>query len=391
MTTPAPGENIAVLRKARGYGQTKLARLAGISVSYLTKIETGLRPATPPIVAAVADALRVSTDRIYGQPFPDPSQQADLLTDLRSAVRRHTLPREDVPDPAQLAASVDRAMALRAETRYLELLEVLPRLLGQATAAALSAPGEAGAWTMLGDVYGCAYAVAHRLGQSDLADMIVSRQTWAAQQTWNPEAEVAAAWNEAGTYQSSGQYADGLAIVDRAITQYEGVATDTPAKWFSLGSLHLRGVVLASRFKDKGATADHLARAKRYAEHFPSDILKHNLTFGADNTALYELAANIELGKPTEATKMGDLLLSAPPRSLTPTRLGRMCIDVARARLEVKDYSGAEQALERAFHVSPQMAEVHPMAREAIRVIMVSHQRTRPGLMRLAKRTGLAL
>ncbi|MFC7895871.1 helix-turn-helix domain-containing protein [Streptomyces sp. NPDC057381] len=51
---PAPGENIAVLRKARGLGQAKLARLAGISVSYLTKIENGIRPTTPPLAAVVA-------------------------------------------------------------------------------------------------------------------------------------------------------------------------------------------------------------------------------------------------------------------------------------------------------------------------------------------------
>jgi hypothetical protein len=31
------------------------------------------------------------------------------------------------------------------------------------------------------------------------ADMIVPRQARAARQTWNPEAEAAAAWNDAGT------------------------------------------------------------------------------------------------------------------------------------------------------------------------------------------------
>ena len=58
-STPSPGENIAVLRKARSMGQARLAREAGISVSYLSKIEVGLRPATPPVVAAVAKALHV--------------------------------------------------------------------------------------------------------------------------------------------------------------------------------------------------------------------------------------------------------------------------------------------------------------------------------------------
>ncbi|MFJ2817175.1 helix-turn-helix domain-containing protein [Streptomyces sp. NPDC087294] len=390
-STPAPGENIAVLRKARGLGQAKLARLAGLSLSYLSKIEVGTRPVTPPVVAAVAKAMRVPTARIYGQPFLGVTEQAELLDDLRDSVRRYTLPREDVPPPALLAAAVDRAMRLRAETRYLELLAMLPKLLGQVTATALSSPGEAGAWAHVVDVYGCAYAAAHRMAQPDLADMIVSRQAWAAQQTWNPEAEVATAWNEAGTYQSAGQYADGISIVERAISKYENVARgNSPAKAMSLGSLHLRGVVLASRHKDKEAAADHLRKAHEYAELVQSDLLWHNLTFGPENTALYELAAHIELGKPDKAVEMGTVLVAAPPRTLTPNRLGRMYIDIARARLDTRDYSGAEEALDKAFAVSPQMTEVHPMAREVIRVLFVLHQRTRPALMTMAKRTGLS-
>ncbi|MET8827765.1 helix-turn-helix transcriptional regulator [Streptomyces sp. NPDC004610] len=389
--TPAPGENIAVLRKARGLGQAKLARMGGISVSLLAKIEGGTRPATPPVVAALAKAMRVTTARIHGQPFSDETRQVELLDDLRAAVRRYTLPREDVPPPEALAAEVRTAMALRAGTKYLELLDLLPRLLGQVTATALSAPGEAGVWSQLVDVYGCAYAAAHRLAQPDLADMIVSRQAWAAQQTWNPEAEVATAWNEAGTYQSAGQYDDGLAIVERAIAKYERAGGDSsPAQAMSLGSLHLRGVVLASRYKDKEATADHLRRAHHYARLVPADVLWHNLTFGPANTALYELASHVELGEPGMAVEMSDPLLRNPPPSLSPSRLGRMYIDISRARLDVRNYSGAEEALHRAFAVAPEMTEAHPMAREVVRVLFVLHQRARPTLMGMAERTGLA-
>ncbi|MFE4665493.1 helix-turn-helix domain-containing protein [Streptomyces sp. NPDC056716] len=389
--TPAPGENIAVLRKARGLGQAKLAQMSGISVSYLSKIEAGTRPVTPPVVAALARAMKISTSRIYGQPYLSESKQAELLHDVRGAVRRYTLPKEDVPEPGDLAADVETVMRLRAETKYLELLEMLPKLLGQVTATALSSSGEAGAWSQLVDVYGCAYAAAHRLAQPDLADMIVSRQAWAAQQTWNPRAEVAAAWNEAGTYQSAGQYDDGLAIVERAISKYERAGGDSAlAKAMSLGSLHLRGVVLASRHNDKGATADHLRRAHEHAKFITTDVLSHNLTFGPANTALYELASHIELGKPSAAVEMSGPLLTNPPPTLTPSRLGRMYIDISRARLDVKDHAGAEEALEKAFHVAPEMTEAHPMAREVIRVLFVLHQRARPKLMMMAKRAGLA-
>ncbi|WP_175410194.1 helix-turn-helix domain-containing protein [Streptomyces sp. TRM64462] len=387
---PTAGENIAVLRKARGIGQAKLARRMGITVSYLSKIETGLRPATPTAVAAAAEALHVTTARIYGQPFADPSEQADLLNELRGAVRRHTLPKEDTPARSELAQGLQEAARLRADTKYLELLRILPRLLGQATATALDAGGDAVAWGQVSDLYGCAYAVAHRLAQPDLADMIVSRQQWAAQRTWNPAAEAAAAWNEAGTYQSAGQYDDGLAIVERAIRHYERSRSDGPESVIVLGSLHLRGVVLASRHRDKGATKAHLRHARELAGRLRDDQLMHNLTFGEGNTALYELAAHIELDQPNEAVRMATPLVTQPPTGLKPNRVGRFYIDLARARLATKDLDGAEEALKLAFKVSPQMAEIHPMSREVLRVLFVLHQRSRPDLMAMAKRTGLA-
>ncbi|MEU1943044.1 helix-turn-helix transcriptional regulator [Streptomyces sp. NPDC020125] len=390
-SAPSAGENIAVLRKVRGTSQASLARQMGISLSYLSKIETGLRPATPPLVASAASALRVTTARVYGDPFSDPSKQHELMDALRTVVRRHTLPREDVPPPGELAASLQRAAQLRADTNYLELLQLLPRLLGQVTATAMESDGDATAWGQVADVYSCAYACAHRFRQPDLADMIVSRQQWAAHQTWNPSAEVAAAWNEAGTYQSAGEYSDGLAIIERAIVRYELAPGDDLERVVHLGSLHLRGVVLASRHEDKAATADHVRRATALAERITGpDVLQHNLTFGPGNTALYELAARIELGQPDKAAEVATPLLTTPPAGLKPSRIGRLAIDAARARLATKDLVGAEEALKQAFRVAPQMAEIHPMAREVLRVLWTMHQRSRRDLLAMAKRSGLA-
>ncbi|MFD9817289.1 helix-turn-helix domain-containing protein [Streptomyces sp. NPDC059080] len=388
--TPAPGQNIAVLRKTLGWGQEHLARRMDISASLLRKIEKGTRTATPPVVAQAARAMNVTTARIYGDLFSDPSEQRGLLDELKGTVRRYTLPREDVPPLDVLAEDLRQAAQLRADTRYLELLRRLPKLLGQTTAVALEAGGDTTAWAQLADLYGCAYAVTHRLGQADLSDMIVSRQQWAARQTWAPEAEAGAAWNEAGTYQSAGEYGDGLAIVDRAIVHYErSTKANTPDAAITLGSLHLRGVVLASRAKDSNAWAAHNERAQVFASRFPRDVLRHNLTFGPGNQALYELAAHVELGRPEVASEMAEPLMRTPPAGLGASRVGRLCIDTARARLDINDMRGAEEALARAHEIAPQMAEVHPMAREVLRVLFILHQRSRPDLVRLAKRSGL--
>lgn len=115
------------------------------------------------------------------------------------------------------------------------------------------------------------------------------------------------------------------------------------------------------------------------------------LTFGGGNTALYELAAHVELGDPDKAAGMAPDLMRTPPAGLKPNRVGRLYIDVARARLAIRDYNGAEEALKAAFDVAPQMTEIHPMSREVLRVLFVMHQRTRPDLLTMAKQTGLVV
>lgn len=390
--TPSAGTNIELLRKARGFSREALASMANLSPSHLRKVETGERALTPPVAAAIAAAMHVSPARIYGQPFLGPVEQSDLLNDLRDAVRRYRMPNVEVPDLEQLRTDLNDLSDLRAGTKYMEMLRVLPTLLAQVTATAIASHGDAIAWEQVADAYGCAYSVAHRLGQPDLAEMIVSRHQWAAQQTWNPNAEAGASWIEAGVFQSAGDYASGLAVVDRGIVQLESSGARQIDHVISLGSLHLRGVVLASRHKDKALAEQHSAKAYALAASLPQDAdhLRHNLTFGTANTILHDLASKVELDKPDKADEMATPLLDAPPAGLRPSRLAHLFIDTARARLARGDYSGAEEALRRAFAVAPQMSEVHPMAREVLRVLFLLHQRSKPELMAMAKRAGLA-
>lgn len=182
--------------------------------------------------------------------------------------------------------------------------------------------------------------------------------------------------------------------MERAVGQYERATRatgETHKRLVSLGSLHLRGVVLASRHRDAAATGVHVAKAKELAARLPSDVLAHNLTFGPGNVALYELAAQIELDRPGDAVKMAMPLLKRPPRGLRPTRVGRLAIDAARAHLAVRKYEAAERALGQAFAVAPEMAAVHPMSREVIRVLFVLNQRARPRLLEMARRVGSPL
>jgi transcriptional regulator with XRE-family HTH domain len=389
-TSAAVGENIATLRKTRDLNQRALARRANISLSLVQKIEVGDRACRPAVAAQIAQALGVPLSVVYGQPY-DEAPDPEKINALRSAVRRHRHPAVAEVRPETLSGDVAEASQLRAATNYARLLDVLPDLIARAVAHSYDS-GEPAAWQLLVDAYACAYTIAHRLGYPDLADLVAARQEWAAAQTWAPVAQMAAAWTESGTFQSAGDYLEGLAVTDRALTQLSSSGAASPEAVVAAGSLHLRAVTLAARARDTGTVAHHLDHAKRLAEHLPADggdLYRHNLTFGAGNVTLHELAAHIELERPKKAVAMAADLIGAELRGLAPTRVGHLHIDAARAHLATGDREEALKSLLRAREVAPQMARIHPMAREVLRVLVSLHRRSKPELTTLAKWAGL--
>ncbi|MFE7130938.1 helix-turn-helix domain-containing protein [Streptomyces sp. NPDC057638] len=391
-TTGAVGENIATLRKARGWSQAKLARGAGISVSLLSKIEVGDRACTPMTAVAISTTLSIPLPVLYGTPFVE-AVPSDQLQALRSAIRRYEQPTSSEPDPVELRAEIDLACQLRADTKYRELLAILPNLIERATVHAhRQGSDDQAAWMGLIEVYGCAFTLVGRLGYPDLAELVAARQRWAATRAGSRVGLAVAEWGEAGAFQSAGDYDGGLAVVEDALSRLSvNPARDGRASIVAAGSLHLRAVVLASRSRDATTTADHARHAKRLAEHLPGkDVLLHNLTFGTGNTALHELAAWVELDKPRKATQMSEEINRTELPGLTPTRLGHFHIDSARAYLSAGDRDQSLAALHRAKSVAPEMARLHPMSREVLRVLVSLHRRSNPELTNLAKWAGIA-
>jgi transcriptional regulator with XRE-family HTH domain len=60
------GERLAALRKARGLTQTQLAELIHSSQRAISRYETVADRAPAPVLAALAKALRVTTDELLG-------------------------------------------------------------------------------------------------------------------------------------------------------------------------------------------------------------------------------------------------------------------------------------------------------------------------------------
>src|SRR4051794_2322765 len=100
------GARIADYRKLRQLTQTALAERAFLSRSCIAKVERGLAPASPAVVAAVARVLQVDIAVLNGQPYVSELRQDHmdrLIAPLSEALDMYDLG----PDPDITPRPVD--------------------------------------------------------------------------------------------------------------------------------------------------------------------------------------------------------------------------------------------------------------------------------------------
>ncbi|MGW2255584.1 helix-turn-helix domain-containing protein [Kitasatospora sp. NPDC001660] len=378
---PGPGANIAKLRKDRGLSQVALAQRSGVSVSLLSKIEVGDRALTQGVAAALARAMGLTLDQLLGR-----TPEANL-SDLNFAIRRFDLPGDAPVHPERLRAELDELNEIRFNTELSQVLRRLPSLLARATNHA-HASGAPGAWTLVADVYSAVYWLAARHRWMHLAELATMKQALAAERA-DPIARIVAARDEAGTFLNSGDFDGGLAVIERAIVQAESTLHGRD-RAFGLGILHLRGLTLAGRLKDKQTANRHIAEAWRVAEEFPRDVDDHGIHFGMENTATHVISTSSDMNRHREAVEAADALIGGGV-SLPANRMGPLYMNLGRSQLALGDRDGALESLEIAWKWSPEMSAVHPTSLELIRVLTSLHKRSNPRLTRIAKRAGIAV
>jgi transcriptional regulator with XRE-family HTH domain len=390
------GHVIATLRKAAGSTQLQLARRAHVSVSLLSKVEVGDRPASHALLAAVARALRVPVERLTSQPYTDTHHDERVHRDveeLRTVLRRYDLPDEVPPRTLdELAVDVKTLVRLRASASYSKLAARLPALLTELIAAAHHGqPAElARANVLMVAACHAAHTLTYRLGYPDLAESIEHKLSYAAERTSDPLAGGLAQWARAQSFQAAGDYEHGLRLMDTARSDLDDELRDpAPGALAVYGSLHLRSVTLASRAGDADLTNSHLAASREVAARMrTTDQVHYGLTFGWSNTATHEVAAHVELGDGAAAIAAAQQW--QPSRQMPRTRRGHHHIDLARARLIHGDREGALVELQQARKIAPQQTRFHPMVRETTAVLVSQHRRSNPDLVSYAGWLGLA-
>ncbi|OAR22796.1 hypothetical protein A8W25_24805 [Streptomyces sp. ERV7] len=390
-TELAPGAHVAVLRKARGWSQAKLARRAAVSVSLLSKIEIGDRALTPAVAAAVGQALGVSMDQVLGRAPITPTDEQHLEA-LRAAMRDYDLPDRQAVQEDLLSAALGQAHELRNRVDVTRLLAVLPPLLRDATTHAYRANTPA-AWMIVAEAYSIAYWLAARHRWMDMAELAVTRQRWAVEQQPNPLGAAVACRDRAGTYLNFGDVERGLTLVDRAIADAQHTL-DSTDRDLAVCLLNLRGMTLAGRLRDNREAVReaerHMQSAMATSQGMNRPLDVHGLTVGPQNVLAHRLATYVDLGKPHDALGLSDDLDQALT-GMPATRVAPTHINAARAHLDLGNRNDALTHLTTAWTVAPQMARIHPMSRELFRVLSSLNQRSNAQLLTLSKLSGIPL
>ncbi|MEU9333863.1 helix-turn-helix transcriptional regulator [Streptomyces sp. NPDC048290] len=392
------GARIADYRKLRQLTQTGLAQRAFVSRGTIAKIEAGLTPATPAIVAAVARVLEVDVAVLNGQPYVSEMQQDKLdrmITPLSDALDLYDLgPDLEVsPRPvAVIADDVRKLCASACATEYQGVGSKLPGLIGELTTAVSLLPDgreRREAASSLSWAYWVAYEFAYRLGYQQLATIALERMGWMAEQAQDPLLLALRLGKRSSMLLRRGNNQLALKVLERGhrlIDQY-GKPDSVEALALS-GTLHLAGAIAAAQAKNGDAVSGQLELARRAAQQIGRDVPRVYWTsFGGTNVTHFDVATAVELGNFGAAMKSARKLHF--PSDHPRMRIGRYHIEMARAYSQMGKPESAEKALNIAREVAPQQARYHPLMRETIAVLVRRQRRAPQGLASLAAWVGM--
>ncbi|MFE7414802.1 helix-turn-helix domain-containing protein [Streptomyces laurentii] len=360
------GARIKRLRLERHLTQRALSDLSLVPYGTLTKVEQGVAPASPHVIASVARALRVEVATVTGQPYAAElrADQLDvLIRPIREALDLYDLGADPALTPRPHRLISDDSEALLEAVRAGEIKQaatLVPGLVEEATTAAHAAPSRDG-WLLLASLYRTAYDVASKLGYADLATIALARMDWAAQRGSDAVFGGMYRYMRALTYLRSGEYRTGHRLLDLGLRTLEQAEAGRERSVVT-GQLHLGAAVLAGRSKDGAAAEEHLAEADRIAAGTGEAVTVHWLAFGPTNVAVHRVSVLAELDEHGAAAESGAALRI--PKDWPASRTSHHHAEMARAQLWTGNLDASFRSLLAARKAAPQQARYHQTIRE---------------------------
>src|SRR6266545_4885976 len=181
-----------------------------------------------------------------------------------------------------------------------------------------------------------------------------------------------------------------------AVTAAEDIGTNIAARDTDLlsarGSLLLLAALITARRNDGRAARQYLTQAASAAQQLGRDGNHLWTAFGPTNVLLHRISVAVALGRPDEATSMGETVDTARLPSTLIGRRTQIHLDLAAACAQRPDGDSlAVLHLLEAERVAPQAVRVNAAARSLLASLLARERRAvTPGLRPLATRAGVA-
>lgn len=390
------GRRLRQIRYWRGLTLKVAAELAGISESYLSRIERGERPVDRrSLLEALAAALRVAPAEITGQPYP-PSSEHEAVGHAAAQALRAVLrdievgaPLSDTPPRLldELRPEIATVNAACAACDYGVLGHTVPDLISELHTLA-EVHGSVEARRLLADVLHAAFYLSKDLGHGDLAWMVSGRLHATALALGEP------VWGAVAGFVRS-HATVGNQARERGLMLAEGSAElvepdDGPAGQV-YGMLHLSAALQSAVTGKADSARAHLREATETAGRTGNGTFA-GLNFGPVNVGVWSVALALELGEPGRVVELArDVDVSAIPSA---GRQATFYGDVGRglARIRGRERQAVE-ALRRAETLAPQRTRTSPFVRETVTELLRRARREAAGreLRAMAYRMGIGV
>jgi transcriptional regulator with XRE-family HTH domain len=384
------GRTLRQIRLARRKSLVVVAGLAGISASYLSRLEHGERALDRrSLIIKLADALDVAPSEITGAALTTPGQREDdrALVEVRLAMLAASMdePDGEVAPVDQLATRVNKLLAAQNDCQTVDVGASLPRLIRDLHTTVAAGRDERQLLPLL--------TLAHMQGTQawltavgaplDLSWQAATFARLAAERVDEPVAHALSAFGVSLGLLSAGA----VDLAAHAVTTVD-LPMMTSEQMQLAGMLALASSLVAAAQGNTAQRSAALDHAADLAQH-TGETNMLALGFWPSNVATWRMQVALESGEYSDAVRIAETV--APEALTVRARQAVYWRDYGRALARVRQPDAAVPMLRRAEKISPEHVQRHPFTRSLLAELIVRAKQDAVGreLRGIAYRAGL--
>jgi DNA-binding XRE family transcriptional regulator len=395
------GTRVRASRAANQQTQAVVAGLAGITTDYLYQIERGKKLPTIPVLAQLAEVLRVPLATLLGEqaaPSPATARRASSAGDALYRALTQPMVAGDPPSVSELHGHVQAAWRTwqTSPHRYSKLAARLPVLITDIELAERHhhAPADRVANRLAQqcavDLYGLLRTVTKRVGRVDLALLAADRGIRLAEAADDPLRLAAARWNFAHVLlaerENEGAEAVAMHAAEALGRFVDACDLDATALY---GALVLLGAIASVRQGQAWRARDRVRQIASLAER-TGERNVYWTAFGPTNVAMYAVSVEVEAGEAGEALRLAEQV--GYEHSPSIERRVAFLLEQAKSYEQRRDYASTLLLLQKASREAPEDVAHRPIAQQLLSTVIQRGRRSVAGeAAHLAAHVGLPL